>query len=128
MSRNSLDVERGECDGCFAKLPGWALYEVREDDPWYEAVCGACLMRHEAVDSATPDLAPWETEAGKYLKAQRNLALSFDQTGWVMIDDAPVTNDCREAFRAYRASLNRMTVDFLPDTWVWPEPPTLAYD
>lgn len=131
MERVSLDtIERGTCDGCAKSFPGWALYEPVDGEPGPDAICGACIERvaNENATVVPVVLAPWETEPGKYLKAQRNLALSYDQSGWVLSEGAPVTPACREAFLAYRAKLNRMTIDYLPEDWVWPERPILAYD
>lgn len=129
MVRKSLDhIERGTCDGCSKQYPGWALYGPLDSDAWSNAVCGGCITAHEAVEEEPLVLAPWETEAGKYLKAQRNMLLSFDTTGWAMMSDSPVTEACREAFKAYRAILNRMTVDYDdPADWEWPEVPALEY-
>lgn len=118
--------EAGACGVCGAKLPGWALYVPEADEPASDAICGACINSSIKV---APDHTPegWESEKGKYLKAERNLALSYDQTGWVTMPDAPVTEECRQRVLGYRAILNRMTIDFTPETWVWPERPTLSY-
>lgn len=128
MTRASLDhIERGTCDGCNKQFPGWALYEPVEGDPWADALCGACIMAHEAVEEEPPVLAPWETEAGKYLKAQRNIRL--DGSLWAIMPGSPLTPACQAEWISYRAVLHRMTVDCDdPGVWVWPEPPTNAYD
>lgn len=117
------------CSGCGKTHPAWALYEPEGNEDFPAWVCGRCIDDHAKGKEveALPSDDPWQSERGKYLKAERNLALDYAITGWAIMPDSPLTQKCREAFLAYRAQLNRMTVDFTPDTWVWPARPEHAY-
>lgn len=130
MARVALKVEKGECDNCLKTFPGWALYKPLKAEECYEAICGGCIALKAAAKAKVVPVVvePWETEAGKYLKAERNLALSFDQSGWAIMSDSPLTASCQASWVDYRAKLNRMTVDCTsPEEWVWPEKPALEY-
>lgn len=120
------DTVLGHCDGCAAELPAWALYVPLESEPWPASVCGNCLDAALPVTiAATP--TGWESETGKWLKAQRDLLLDYGATGWAIMPDSPLSTDSEGEFRAYRAKLNRMTVDYTPETWTWPDRPTPRY-
>lgn len=130
MARVALKIEKGECDNCLKTFPGWALYKPWKSEECYEAICGACIASKAAAKVATkvssPIVPPWDSEAGKFTKSQRNLAL--DGSLWTVMPGTPLTNACQAKWIAYRATLNRMTVDCAdPDAWVWPEPPELEY-
>ena len=116
------------CDHCGRDTPAWALYLSQGSEP-DGFICGLCIAEH-ADKTSLPEpepTDPWETERGKHLKAERNLSLSYDATGWAIMPDAPITDRSKSAILAYRALLNRMTVDSTPETWVWPERPELEY-
>lgn len=124
----NVTAEPYPCDACGAITPVWALYRSVGDEP-QGYICGRCIADH-AASKALPEpdsVDTWETEAGKFLKAQRNMMLSYDVTGWAVMMDSPLTPESKNAFLAYRARLNRMTVDWTPDTWTWPNMPTKGY-
>lgn len=129
MERKSLDhIDRGSCDGCRSTLPGWALYEPLEADDWTDMVCGACIdAKADAAVLVEPiAMPPWETEAGKFLKAQRNIAL--DGSLWALLPGSPLTAACQAAYIEYRTKLHRMTVDAAsPEAWTWPKEPIHEY-
>ena len=129
MARVALKVEKGECDNCLKTFPGWALYRPLKSEDCEVAICGACIASKAAAKTTAKvanTVAPWETEAGKFAKAQRNLAL--DGSLWAVMPGSPLTLACQAEWIAYRATLNRMTVDCAdPAEWVWPEPPKNEY-
>ena len=124
----NVTAEPYPCDACGAATPVWALYKSENDEP-KGYICGRCIADHQdskALPEPEP-VDPWESEPGKFLKAQRNMKLSYDVTGWAIMPDSPLTPESKADFLAYRASLNRMTVDWTPDTWVWPTAPIKTY-
>ncbi|WP_156884197.1 phage tail assembly chaperone [Sphingomonas sp. LK11] len=128
MARVALKVEKGECDNCLNTFPGWALYKPLKSEECYEAICGACITAKAAAKAKVEPLvvSVWDSEHGKFMKAQRNLAL--DGSLWTVMPGTPLTIECQAKWIAYRSTLNRMTVDCSnPSDWVWPEPPALEY-
>lgn len=109
------------------------LYSVDWAD---QSVCGACKHKKEVdAQRASQEAADaseaialegtWESEEGKYLKAQRNSRLEL--TRWTIDRDSPLTADNQDEWLAYRALLNRMTVDHTIATWAWPTEPEQRY-
>lgn len=130
MARVALKIEKGECDNCLNTFPGWALYKPWKSEECYEAICGGCIASKAAANvtaTVASKVVPlWDSEHGKFMKAQRNLAL--DGSLWTVMPGTPLTSACQAKWIAYRAALNRMTVDCTdPEVWVWPEPPKLEY-
>lgn len=118
----------GACEVCSAKLPPFALYKPLKAEPAKKAICGACINAHAEATAtiAVKVVQPWETEAGKFLKAQRNIAL--DNSLWALLPGSPLTAACQAAYIEYRTKLHRMTVDAAsPQAWTWPKEPTHEY-
>lgn len=122
------------CGNCRDTVPHIdLLYRVE----WHESlVCGACRHSKEVeaariaqeAQEASEAVAlegTWESEQGKYLKAQRNSKLEF--TRWTIDRDSPLSADNQEEWLAYRALLNRMTVDHTIASWEWPVEPEQRY-
>lgn len=128
MRKALQDHKQGSCEVCTARLPGWALYVPEVSEPAKNAICGACIAAQleASVGVAVEAYEPWDGEAGKFAKAQRNIAL--DGSLWAVMPGSPLSVACQAKFVEYRTKLNRMTVDAAsPETWVWPEVPALEY-
>lgn len=122
------------CGHCRDSLPSpELLYSV---DWWPESVCGACKHGAEvdkaraSQDAAAASLAlalegTWESEVGKLFKAQR--VAKLEASRWTIDRDSPLSVDCQNAWLAYRALLNRMTVDHTIATWKWPTEPAQLF-
>lgn len=122
------------CGNCRDTVPHTdLLYRV----DWLESlVCGACkhdkevdaaraVQEAEAAQRAVAVEGTWESEQGLFLKAQRNAKLEASR--WAIDRDSPLSDDNQEEWIAYRALLNRMTVDHTIDSWVWPDVPEQRY-
>lgn len=118
------------CGNCTSTVPHVdLLYRV----DWNESlVCGACKhgkeveaarLSAEAEEASRAQTleGTWESEAGKLLKAQRIAKLEASR--WTIDRDSPLSAACQDAWLAYRATLNRMTVDHTIATWKWPTEP-----
>jgi len=114
------EVSASSCQECKTTHPTWALY--RHND---KIVCGACFNKGVEIPQLLSVTEPWESEEGKHLKALRYAKL--EETAWFFLPGCPYTDASVEAVKDYRTLLHRMTVDFLPDSWVWPEFPTLQF-
>lgn len=70
-----------------------------------------------------PDAAQRDREeAIASIRAERNRRLAASD--WTQMPDAPLSEDQRDAWRAYRQALRDMLADCDPDDPVWPEIPT----
>lgn len=114
-----------ECGNCGGVHPSWAMYN---HENYTSPICGICVNRENELEVPEVEVAfvePWDTEKGKYLKAERLSKLN--DTAWVYLPGCPYTDSTVEQFTVYRSKLHRMTVDYQPDTWEWPETPVIEY-
>ena len=125
---NNVVAEPFDCSGCGKTLPAWALYEPEGDEDFPAWVCGVCIDAHakSKLPDQLPPADPWKSEQGKWLKAERDLALNNNR--WAVMPDSPLTPECQAEFMAYMRALHRMTVDCTPDTWTWPSRPEQTYN
>jgi hypothetical protein len=52
---------------------------------------------------------------------QRNIKLT--ESDWTQMNDSPLSDDTREAWRVYRQTLRDLPTTYNPETFTWPEPP-----
>jgi hypothetical protein len=125
--RNPIGEEgNSTCSECKEERPNWALYVPISGEPFSGNVCGNCINENINISTPVVQVTPtWETEKGKYLKAQRDSILN--DCAWVFLPDCPYTDATVTLIAAYRKLLHRMTVDYTADTWQWPEYPTITY-
>jgi hypothetical protein len=117
------------CPSCELRHPAFAIVEYHE-----ALICTQCYSTIEreitdgiAFDQAQNAPRTWDSEDGKYIKAQRVGLLDRDR--WTIMPDSPLTQECQQQFIAYLKKLHRITIDFaMPDDLVWPERPELEYE
>lgn len=66
-----------------------------------------------------------KTATAEEVRAER--AKLLDETDWTQVLDAPISAECREAFRVYRQALRDITEqEGFPGAVVWPEMPEVV--
>ena len=107
---------------CMADVPG--------DHPAF--LCWTCasgphrraVARQEA--EALAEFQPWDTDLGIHLKVERDRRINASL--WTTAAGSPLTMECRDAWRAWRTLMHRITLDFAsPDDFEWPEEPPLTF-
>lgn len=123
-------VEPLACDGCGKLTPAFGIYEGQEGEPdgW---ICGVCIQdvarqvrAAEEAANALPS-SSWDSEAGKFLKAERIRLLR--EYAWTVDATSPFSDEGKALWMTWVTSLNRMTIESTPDTWTWPALPEQLY-
>lgn len=99
-------------------------------------ICGHCItnqhraavLEAEAAALAALEVStPWETEHGKWVRAERNRRR--DAVAWAINPlTSPLSSVCQAEFVQYVKELHTLTIDYAtPAAVVWPVEPALAY-
>lgn len=120
------------CSCCNRETLAFAL--VLDDNDTF--VCGHCLVdaervaviEAEALEKARIEAEePWASEYGKWVRVERNTLIEAARWGADPVT-SPLSEACQAGFRAYIATLNRLTIDYAAPTDVeWPTLPELEY-
>lgn len=72
-----------------------------------------------------PVALPAESPEAANMRAERTSILN--QSAWTQTPDAPITEACKEAFRAWRVCLHRWLQDYPDGLTPLPDPPEIEY-
>ena len=83
------------------------------------------IAKREAYGEVTVDVVPDPPMTAEEARAKRSALLS--ETDWTQTLDAPISAECREAFRVYRQALRDITEQAgFPETIEWPAMPEVV--
>ena len=97
--------------------------EVRTTEEQYEA--NLALAKAEAYGEVSVDVVPDPPMTAEDARVKRGGLLA--ETDWTQTLDAPISAECREAFRVYRQALRDITEqEGFPETIEWPTAPEVV--
>lgn len=102
-----------------ADVFGGNYRQCDEDSP-----ASGIRINEEGWEYLPPSL-PAESPEVTCMKAERISMLN--QTAWTQAEDAPLTQACKEAYRAWRVSLHRWLMDYPDGLTPLPDEPEIEY-
>ncbi len=107
-------------DGC-EPFPFYVATEVEDDSEIYKQI----MAKYRTGDFVPDDFALDADKLSYDIRADRNKLLS--DTDYLVSPDYPISDDDREAVKAYRQALRDITKqDGFPIDIVWPEKPEVV--
>lgn len=115
------------CECCDRESHPFELIKTTlADDPVltvFEYVCSLCIIESEYAAASDPiEGQGWESEAGKYLIAERDRLIAVH--GGKIRPESRLNTASRTAFADYIFTLSTMEESSTVDEWSWPSVPT----